>query len=520
MDNAESKRSFMAQVRRLPANFWFANIMETFERLAFFGVRAITPLYLVASSGNNGLGLNYRQKGIIYFVWALIQCLVPMVSGGYTERYGYRKSLAVAFLINILGYIGMAQSKDISDILALRGWENPGFWVFLVAACLIGLGTAIFKPPVHGTIAKTTDEETSSLGWGIFYWVVNIGGALAPMVAALLRVEIDWNNVFYFAAGVTAFNFVPAFLLYKEPEKSPSEGDTLESKGPFGVFWLSIATIFKDLRLVVFLAIFSCFWLMFMQLWDLLPNFIDEWVDTSDVAPFFGWISQGWVLENGQTKPEMIINIDAISIIILVIPLSWLIGRINKVAAMIIGMLISLVGFVAAGTTMIGWLCCLMVFVFSIGEMACSPTFSAYVGLIAPKDKKALYMGYSNIPFAVGWATGNAIGGFVYEEIANKTKLARQYMVDQLGMDPTLVLNEEALPKDQVMQTMAGAMNDGAGTTIREATKVLWDIHHPYMVWYYLGAVGLAGTIGMIVFYFATRGATATSSVEKKEATA
>ena len=292
MDNAETKRSFVAQVRRLPANFWFANIMETFERLAFFGVRAIAPLYLVATGSQNGLGLDYAQKGIIYSIWALLQCLVPMISGGYTERYGYRKSLAVAFLINILGYLGMAQSKPIADWLALRGWDNPGFWVFLVAACLIGIGTAIFKPPVHGTIAKTTDEETSSLGWGVFYWVVNIGGALAPMVAALLRVEIDWDNVFYFAAGVTAFNFLPAFLLYREPEKVAPEGDSLASKGPFGVFWSSIATILKDLRLVVFLAIFSCFWLMFMQLWDLLPNFIDEWVDTSHVASVFGWFSQ------------------------------------------------------------------------------------------------------------------------------------------------------------------------------------------------------------------------------------
>ena len=53
------------------------------------------------------------------------------------------------------------------------------------------------------------------------------------------------------------------------------------------VFVTSISTVVKDARLMVFLAIFSCFWLMFMQLWDLLPNFIEQWVDTSDVAPVF-----------------------------------------------------------------------------------------------------------------------------------------------------------------------------------------------------------------------------------------
>ncbi|MBU0719097.1 MAG: MFS transporter [Planctomycetes bacterium] len=428
MDASRTKRSFWGQICSFPGNFWSANVMETFERLAFYSVRAIAPLYLVASSGQNGLGLDYSQKGIIYSVWAILQCLVPMVSGGYTERYGYRKSLAVAFVINILGYSGMALSKPIADSLSASGWSGAGFWVFMVAAGLVGIGTAIFKPPVHGTIAKTTDEETSSLGWGVFYWVVNIGGALGPMVAAILRVEIDWDNVFYFAAGVTAANFLPAFLLYKEPEKTPAAEGSLQTKGVVGVFTSSVVTVFRDARLVVFLGIFSCFWLMFMQLWDLLPNFIDEWVDSSDVAPLFAWFSKGWVLESGQTKPEMIINLDAISIILLVIPLSWLVGRISKVAAMIIGMAISLVAFVAAGATMVGWFCCAMVLVFSIGEMACSPTFSAYVGLIAPRDKKALYMGYSNIPYAIGWTLGGLIGGFVYDNCGAKSTLALKYL--------------------------------------------------------------------------------------------
>lgn len=424
----EAKQSAWAQIRGLPANYWYVNIMEMFERLAFFGVRAIAPLYLIASSGENGLGLDYGQKGLIYTVWALLQCLIPMVSGGYTDRYGYRKSLAVAFTINILGYIGMAQSKPISDALAAQGWEGANFWVFMLAACLVATGTAIFKPPIQGTVAKATTEATSSVGWGVFYWVVNIGGALAPMGAALLRAEIDWHLVFYAAAIVTFINFLPAFLLYKEPERTPPASGEADTRGPLGVFASSIMNIFKDLRLVVFLLIFSCFWLMFMQLFDLLPNFVDEWVDTSDVAGFFGWFSGGWLTAEGQTKPEIIINIDAIAIIILVIPISWLISRINKVAAMIIGMVISLFGFLGAGATAIGLVCCIMIFVFAIGEMACSPTFSAYIGLIAPKDKKALYMGYSNIPFAIGWALGSLVGGYFYEDYGAKAGLALKHL--------------------------------------------------------------------------------------------
>lgn len=560
MKDTEPKASFISQLKSLPPNFWFANFMEMLERLAFFGVRAVAPLYLVKEAYDGGLGLTQTQKGDIFAIWAVVQCLVPMVSGGYAERYGYRKSLVVAFLLNILGYLGMANSAGIAASLTASGWANANYWVFLAAACLIGLGTAIFKPPVHGTVAKTTDANTSSLGWGTFYWVVNIGGALAPMCAAQLRGETDWDRVFYAAAIVTACNFLPLFLLYKEPEKAPSaEGEA--EKGPLGTFVASLVTIFKDPRLVAFLAIFSCFWLMFMQLWDLLPNFLDEWVDSSDLAGLFGAVSSGWVLENGQVKPEMIININPVSIILLVIGVSWVIRKLNKIVAMVVGMLIALVGFVGAGSTQVGLFCALMILVFSIGEMACSPTFSAYIGLIAPKDKKALYMGYSNIPFAIGWFLGNAIGGRLYDALANKLHLARQFMVQELGLSPEFAANEELLPAPEVMQTMAhlqkgadpaaleasvraswqtvqwaGLAGEEKAARVQEiyaqvlgqvdpaavqlATRTLWDTYHPYMVWIYLGLMGLAGIVGMIVFYFATRKALAQEAQAEEAAQA
>ena len=93
----------MSQIRGLQSNFWIVNWLEANERLAFFGVRAIAPLYMIASIEKNGLALSYSEKGLIYSIWALVQCLVPMVSGGFTDEYGYKKSLYVAFSINIIG---------------------------------------------------------------------------------------------------------------------------------------------------------------------------------------------------------------------------------------------------------------------------------------------------------------------------------------------------------------------------------------------------------------------------------
>ena len=198
-----TKLTVWQQIRGLQSNFWCSNWMEANERLAFFGARAILPLYMVYAVAQGGMGLSYSQKGTIFSIWALVQCLVPMVSGGFTDQYGYKKSLYLAYGINILGYLAFAFAH--------------GYWGALGASCLIGLGTAIFKPPVQGTIAKASTGDNSSIAWGIFYWMVNVGGFLAPMLAAVLRGQTNFKLVFLCAAGVTAFNFIPTLLFYKEP---------------------------------------------------------------------------------------------------------------------------------------------------------------------------------------------------------------------------------------------------------------------------------------------------------------
>jgi MFS family permease len=544
-DGAEARASFWQQLGSLPRNFWYANFMEILERLAFFGSRAVAPLFLNATAAQNGLNLDFNRRGNIFMVWAFLQCIIPMVSGGYTDRYGYRRSLAVAFLLNAVGYLGMAVSRPLADYMAAQGWPGAGYWIFMAAACFVGTGTAIFKPPVQATVAKSTTEKTSSLGWGTFYWMVNIGGALAPMAAAQLRGEVNWQYVFYAAALVTLCNFLPAFLLFQEPRRSvaaPGEGE----KGPLAVFGSSMATIFKDLRLLTFLLIVSCFWLMFMQLFDLLPNFIEQWVNTADVARFVGAINPGWVLKSGQAKPEIVVNIDAITIVVICVPLSWLVGKVHKLTAMVVGMLIALVAFIGTGATTVGWLCSLMVFVFAIGEIICSPTFSAYIGLIAPKERKALYMGYSQIPFAIGWAVGSKLAGHLYETLGNKFNLARHYLVQHFGLDHAWATSQDQLPNDYVMDTLARVMQSGQPHAVQsavqtawqqvnwnavpkdelsqktaevfskalgpvdpafvhKATQTLWDAYHPQTVWYILGAIGLVGTLGMIVFYFVAR---------------
>jgi len=468
------------QISTMKWNFWIANLIEAFERLAFFGVRAVVGLYIVGD--NSVLQLSMTEKGWIFGIWALIQCLVPMVSGGYTDSYGYRKSMYVAFTINIVGYCLMANAS--------------GFWSMLASACLVGLGTAIFKPPVQGMVAKSLNDGNSGLGFGIFYWMVNLGGLFAPLAASMLRgneANPTWSYVFYGAAIATAFNFLPATFLFKEPELDPEA----KKKKPWKVFSDTMMTLWRDKYMLRFLLVVSGFWFMFMQLWDLLPNFIDEWVDTRDVGSWIAhseWMAERFLTADGGAKPELLINIDSFTIILLVLPLSWFFGRYKMMTSLVLGMAIALVGFVAAGMSQMGIFVGLMIFVFAIGEIICSPKFSEYIGMTAPPDKKAIYMGYSNIPFAIGWAGGNILSGPIYDMFSRRAVLSGRYLVENGVLDEAALDGKDG---NELLQMVA----DHVGGDLYAAREVLWDAYNPWIVWVVLGVVGLLSVIGMYASY-------------------
>ena len=485
--------------------FWLANAQEACERLAYFGIRAVLPLMMV-SVGTGGLGLSMSEKGWIYGIWALIQCFVPMISGGFSESFGYKKSLIVAFVINTIGYLLMANVLNIAAFLTDTDVLNTSlnFWIMMFSGCTIGLGTAIFKPPVQGIVASSLNEKNSGVGFGVFYWVVNVGGFLAPMAASALRGSDDaptWHYVFYGAAFVTLFNLLITLIFFKEPEKTAK---AKKKESALNVFVNTLSILFKDRSMLIFLLIVSGFWFMFMQLWDLLPNFLDEWVDRRGIGQWlhqFGFMDTFLEGEAGQwaLKPEMIINIDSFAIICFVIPLSALFSRYKMMTALVLGMIISVVGFILSGLTMSGGIACLAVFIFAIGEIICSPKFNEYIGMTAPADKKAIYMGFSNIPFAIGWGVGNVLSGILYDTFSSKTLMAKNYLIEN-GADAA---SFDSLSQNELMAKVQEVATQLSGQNVDpyQANEILWNMYHPWTIWLMLGALGVISMLGMIVFY-------------------
>ncbi len=462
------RTSLVAELGQLPRAFWMVNVMEMLERLAYYGVRVVIPIYIAQADEIGGLHFSQSDKGLIFMLWALVQTGVPVFSGGFADRYGYKRTIAASIAIKAAGYLLMA--------------TQTAFWPFTFGCLVLAFGTAIFKPGVQGTMLRTLRKENSSVGWGTFYMLVNIGGFLGPPLAHFLY-GYSWPTVFYGCAVIVSLNFL-MLLTYPDIEAG---GD--QSGGVWKVAKITIQNLVQP-RLAAFILIMAGFWLMFMQLFDMLPNFIVDWVDSASIVQLLHLPAMfTTVTPRGRMiAQEWMINLDSGLIILGVVWISHLVARMRRIQSIFFGIVVSSLGLVAAGFSMSGVLCILGILCFAVGEMLSSPKMNDYLGVIAPEGQKALYMGYANMPVAIGWAIGSLMGGEIYGRMGDKANLALRYLAEH-GMSARV-------DRTHAMDALQRALHLDA----RQATDLLWQTYHPYQLWYPFAAIGIASAVG-IWFY-------------------
>jgi proton-dependent oligopeptide transporter, POT family len=466
--------SFWRQTRGLTWPFWVANLMEMTERLAYYGVRVVIPIYIAQADQIGGLHFSQGDKGFIFMWWALVQSALPVFTGGFADRYGYKRQIVLAVVLKASGYLIMASQRE--------------FWPFLAGCLVLAAGTAVFKPPVQGTFVKTLTPETSGAGWGFFYQLVNIGGFLGPPLAHFLY-GYSWPAVFYGCALLVSLNLLWLFT-YREVDSGADR-----TTGVWDVV-LTTARQLCNLRLLLFLIIASVFWAVFMQLYDMLPNFIVDWTDSASLARHLPHFMLSLDLSRGpQLAQEWVVNLNAFLIIIFVAPLSWLVNRLmRRLTSIFWGFVFAALGIYMVGASQSIYHCLAGIACFTLGEMLASPKMSEYLGVIAPADKKALYMGYANIPLAIGWGYGSFLGGQLYQRAGEKAGLALRYLSE--------VLHLTQLPDRS--QAFA-ALTAHLGLTPAQATRLLWERYHPSQVWTPFALAGLLAAVALLMFNFYAR---------------
>ncbi|UCE59267.1 MAG: MFS transporter [Phycisphaerales bacterium] len=471
------------------STYWMCNAVEMWERLAYYTLRPVAPIYIMQADEPGGLHLTAEHKGWIFLWWFIFQSLFPMVTGGLADRYGYRKTIAFSVIVNMTGYVMMAFLHS--------------YWGFFGGVLVLAFGTAFFKPGLQATLGHQLTKENSSLGWGVFYWIVNVGSYIGHIVSALVLVNhstTDWRNLFLCCAAFTSLNLL---MLIKLPDVHSGASKT---ESPLQVLDRTIRNIFEP-RLVTWLLIMSCFWAMMYQLWDLQPNFIEDWIDSSMVAahmPFDSWKEIG---PDGQLRvpQQILISLNALLIVLLIVPVSWAVRKMRTLEAMFFGMLGATAGVLVAGLTSNGWILLLGIFCFSLGEMLTGPKKNEYLALIAPPGKKGLYLGYVNIPIGIGGGFGNYLAGILYGRVGEKATLALKYMMEKTSFGEGKAWDGSV----ETLEAAAGVARTEAFATLQEvlgvdgptATKILWDHYDPqYNTWLPFASIGILAAIALAIY--------------------
>jgi dipeptide/tripeptide permease len=467
--------------KKFPRAFWVSNIIELFERWAWYGFYMAFALYLVGSKETGALGMTSAQKGTIMGVGTWILYLLPLFTGAISDRVGYKKMLIISFTMYIVGYFMIGYYSSFATIFAS--------YIFLAVA------GATFKPIISAMISKTTTKETSSIGFGIFYMMVNIGAFIGPFIAGAVY-DISWNYVFYISMAAISINYFFVFFFFKEPGRDSEKliepiGTTIKQA------LRNIVITLSNGKYVLFLLIMVAFWTAFNQLYYTLPIFIDDWVSTSNLYnglhSIWPWLATKIGTAEGTISAVTIVSMDAFFIITLQVIISGIVMRFRPLNSIISGILILSIGLVFMFATNNGYYAILGLLIFGIGEMASSPKFTEYVGSIAPPDKKALFMGTSYLPLAFGHLAAGWLSGDIYDTRAGKFSLLKKE-VTQRGLEIPEV-------SDTFTQTdysnMAG---DLMGMDKTQLTQYLWETHHPQNIW--MLYVGIAVGAAVVLFLY------------------
>ena len=267
------------------------------------------------------------------------------------------------------------------------------------------------------------------------------------------------------------------------------------------MLWKDAWQELKKPVVIYYMLVFSGFWFLFNSLFDVLPIHISEWVDTSViVSSLFGgetpngfWRSvMAMDLEGTKILPEGMININAALIMTCCFLIAGLTAKYRVTSAMLAGCLLSIAAFLVIGYTNAAWMMAIAIAMFSLGEMMISPKKNEFMGNIAPKGKKAMYLGFVMLPQGIGWGLEGYFGPKLYEWYASKEAFSRQLLANR-GMSQAEV---DAIPNGEAFTTAV----QYTGESAQALTQYLYELHNIGAAWYIIAVIGSLSAVGIYIY--------------------
>jgi POT family proton-dependent oligopeptide transporter len=362
--------------------FWVANISEIFERLSYYAVFAVLARHL-----HEALRFPSEQASSLSGFFGAGVWVMAIFGGAVADRIGFRRALSAAYFILscsyfLVGSIAAPWLAPIRSVIPLG--LLAGIILFLPA-----LGVALVKPSVVGTTARASKENVRSIGYSIYYTLVNIGSFLGPFLAGWIHSRMRVENVFRLAALSVLVMFIGVLIFFREPRQAGEEQTTtLAHVGR------NLLTVLGNFRFVLFLLIFTGYWIVFWQQYLILPIYVHDYVDP-----------------NANT--ELILIADPLIVITLTVAVNALTRRISSFRAITLGTLITSLGWLALVFHPRVWTAVAALMIVALGEIIQSPRYYEYISRLAPPGQQGTYMGFAFLPIGIGSLIGGKFGGIL-----------------------------------------------------------------------------------------------------------
>jgi dipeptide/tripeptide permease len=370
--------------------FWVANISELFERLSYYAAFASLPRYL-----HESLNFGVERASSLAGLFGGLVWFLAAFGGALADRMGFRRALSLAYLILsasyfLLGSIGAPWLAPVRERMPL---------VVLVAIVLMlpALGIALVKPSVVGTTARASKENVRSIGYSIYYTLVNVGGAAGPFLAGWVHQHLSVEKVFDMAALSVFAMFFAVLLLFKEPCRA----DEVQTAS-LGQVARNFVTVVSNWRFMLFLLIFSGYYIAFWQEFIILPIYIHDYV-------------------NPNSNTEMLLMWDSLTVISLQMVVSIVTQKMPAFRGITLGTLISGLAWLLLVLHPSVPMAVATLIVVAIGEITQQPRYYEYISRLAPPGQQGTYMGFAFLPIGIGSLIGGWFGGTLIHHFGEVT---------------------------------------------------------------------------------------------------
>jgi POT family proton-dependent oligopeptide transporter len=414
-----------------PVTFWTANLTELFERGAYYAMASFVVLYL----GQLGLG-DYWPSTLNGVLWTLVYFL-PILSGTIADQVGFKRSLLAAFILLSLGYFLMGYpvwfgGQVMSDMVSSEITAGAGVIVpVMFGILIIGMGGSVIKPCISGTVQKTAGAR-ATLAFAIFYMVINIGSLAGRGISYYVRTTYNLSFIFAVAVGFSVVAFLVVLFLYRDTAEDIQARRERKGRRSVGRILMDMVLVLKNVRFALFLLVSSGFFFIYSQVYNVLPLYLKKVVETDPAVDIYT-----------MANP--------VTIVLFQLLITKLFGKMKPIRSIIVGiviigvsMLINIVPVYFADSVRlqvwdllpIGSLfIVLTVAMIAFGELFTSARTYEYIGALAPKGQEGLFLGYANLPMAIGSLIGGPAGAAIFNEIMchNSTLMENGL----LQLDPT-----------------------------------------------------------------------------------